>query len=345
MIRLRGIVIGVVAVAFFCIGNSVLAIEPLPEESGFGGFVQPGVGYLSIKSNMVAEVYSFDLSEDKIDSVDDSPDSETTAVASLPFELNYTFAGSRTQVFLGTQLIDLLRFDFSQQLGVRQELGGLGVVQAGVIYSGVASKVWKDPYVEGEKRKDTSRSSTGGRLVWDRILGSGFQLQYTYRSIDLGSEKSGRFLGLNSSDRGRLDREGSSHSGTLLYRFKLGERHRLTPEFILGYDDRDGEARKNVSYGGQLTYSYLGDPVTLILNGYYSYADYDKKNPIFDKTQEDDVYGVGATAYYKNPWGWRVFGSQPLNFFVSGAYYTNDSNIDFYEEELAMGSAGVLLRW
>jgi len=337
--------IGIMAAVFVLIGIPALAIEPIPNQSGFSGFIQPGVGYLKIKSNMVAKVATFDLSDDSISSIDDEPDSESAGVVTLPFEIDYTFASTRTQVFLGTQLIDLLRFDFSQQLGVRQEIGSLGVLQGGLLFSGIPTKVWKDPYVENENREDTTRDSTGARLVWDRIFGSGFQLQYTYRNIDISSEKSGEFLGLDSGDRRRLDRNGDVHEGTLLYRFKFGEAHRLTPEFIMGYDDRDGDARTNTSYGAQLTYSYLGDPISLILNGSYSYADYDKKNPIFNKTQEDDAYGVGGTVYYKNPWGWSLFGSKPMNFFVTGAYYFNDSNIDFYKEEVVLGTAGVLFRW
>jgi hypothetical protein len=294
---------------------------------------------------MVAKVASFDLSDDKINSIFDEPDSESTGVITLPFEIAYTFASTRTQVFLGTSLIDLLRFDFSQQLGARQEIGSLGVLQGGFLFSGIPTKVWKDPYVAGQNRDDTSQESAGARLVWDQILGSAFQLQYTYRNIDVSSEKSGEALGLNSGSRKRLTRDGNSHQGSALYRFRFGQAHRLTPEFILGYDDRDGDARTNTSIGAQLTYSYLGDPISLVLNGGYTYADYDGRNPIYNKTQEDEIYALGATVFYKNPWGWGLLGSKPMNFFVTGPYSYADSNIDFYTEEIALVTAGVLFRW
>jgi len=345
MKKSRHIIIGIVVAVFLAIGIQALAIEPIPNQSGFNGFIQPGVGYLNIKSNMVAKFAGFDLSNDSINSLSDEPNSESTAIVTLPFEIAYTFASTRTQLFLGSQLIDLLRFDFSQQLGVRQEIGGLGVFQGGVLFSGIPSKVWKDPYVVNQNRNDTTRDSTGVRLVWDQMLGSAFQVQYTYRKIDISSEKSGDFLGLGSGDRRRLKRDGDVHTGSVLYRFKFGQEHRLTPEFTLGYDDREGDARTNTNVGAQLTYSYLADPVSLILNGYYSYADYDKKNPIYDKTQEDDTYGVGATVYYKNPWNWSLLGSKPMNFFATGAYYYTDSNIDFYKQEVVLGTVGVLFRW
>jgi hypothetical protein len=345
MKKSRNIIIGVMAAAFLAIGIQALAIEPIPNQSGFSGYIQPGVGYLNIKSNMVAKVASFDLSEQKINSINDEPNSETDGVVSMPFEIAYTFAGTRTQLFLGTQLIDLLRFDISQQLGIRQEIGGLGVLQGGVLLGGITSKVWKDPYVEGQDRKETSRSSTGARLIWDQILGSAFQVQYTYRKVDISSEKSGEFLGLDSHDRRLLRRDGDVHQGSVLYRFKLDQKNRLTPEFNLGYDDRKGDARTNTNVGAQVTYSYLGDPIRLILNGSYTYADFDKKNPIYNKTQENDSYGVGASVYYKNPWNWSLFGSKPMNFFVTGGYYYTDSNIDFYKEQIVLGLFGVNFRW
>jgi len=345
MKKSRHIIIGVMAAVFLAIGIQALAIQPIPKQSGFSGFVQPGVGYLNIKSNTVAQFAGFDLSDKKINSLSDEPNSESTAIVTLPFEIDYTFGSTRTQLFLGSQLIDLLRFDFSQQLGVRQEIGSLGVLQGGVLFSGIPAKVWKDPFVVGKNRKDTTRDSTGARLVWDQILGSAFQVQYSYRKIDISSEKSGDFLDLDSGDRRRLKRDGDTHTGSVLYRFKFSPEHILTPEFTLGYDNRDGDANTNTNAGGQLTYSYLAEPVSLILNGYYSHADYDKKNPIYNKTQEDDTYGVGATVFYKNPWNWSLLGSKPMNFFATGAYYYTDSNIDFYKQEVVLGTVGVLFRW
>ena len=95
----------------------------------------------------------------------------------------------------------------------------------------------------------------------------------------------------------------------------------------------------------QLTYAYRADPFTFIANGFIGWADYDKRNPIFDKTQEDDRYGFGTSLYYKNPWDWRLFGSNPMSFFVSTAYTETDSNIDFYDQEVTMVTGGVFFKW
>ena len=91
----------------------------------------------------------------------------------------------------------------------------------------------------------------------------------------------------------------------------------------------------------QLTYVFAGDPISLVLNGYAGEADFDKSNPIYGKTRDDDRYGASATVYYTNPWGWRFLGSEPMRFFVTGAYVAVDSNIDFYDQE----ACWVWLEW
>jgi hypothetical protein len=322
------------------------ALEPIPQESGFSGFIRPGVGYMRFKSNMVASFMGTDLSDEKTDSLSDSPDSESSAVVMAPFRLAYTFASTRTEVFLGTELADLVRFDFAQQLGAKQEIGRFGILQAGVLFSGVPAKVWRDPYQVNQNRDETSRKSNGGRLVWDRIFGIPMQVRYTYRNIDIGSEKSGQPLPwLTSSERDDLDRDGDRHIGEILYRFRFAKKHLLAPAFIYTNDDLDGEAMSGEAYDFQLSYGYRGTPFTFTANAFIGFQDYDEENPIYRKERDDDRYGAQGALYYQNPWGWKLFGSNPMNFFVSAAAVVIDSNIDFYEQEALIATGGVFFKW
>jgi len=95
----------------------------------------------------------------------------------------------------------------------------------------------------------------------------------------------------------------------------------------------------------QFTYTYLGDPFAVNTNVFWGVEDYDERNPIYNKFQTDDHIGLQAAIYYKNPWGWRVFGSKPMNFYVSGAFVDIDANIDFYDQQAIMATGGVLFRW
>jgi hypothetical protein len=326
--------------------NVATALEPIPVKSGFSGFIRPGVGYMRYKSNMVASFMGYRLSEKTTNSLTDSPNAESNAIIMAPFALQYTFASTRTQLFVGTDLLDLVRFDMSQQLGVKQEIGRFGMLQGGFLFSGIPAKVWKDPYVVNQKRKETSRQSNGARLVWDRIFGSNFQLQYTYRKIDLGNEKSGEFFfGPSSSSRDRLDREGDRHVAEAFYRFNFARNHRIMPQIIYARDDLDGDAMANDTFDFQLTYSYFGDPLVLTLNGLIGTADYDKSNPIYSRTRDDDRYGVQGNIYYKNPWDWTLFGSAPINLYLGAAYFKTDANIDFYDQEATMVTGGLFFKW
>lgn len=325
--------------------QSAWALDPIPKESGFDGYLEPSVGFMRLEDNMVAELGVIEIGDDRIDSLDDSPDTETSATIGLDFNLGYTFASTRTRLFVGTMVEDMLRYDLSQQLGVMQEAGRLGNFSAGFLFSGIPSTVWEDPYVTGRKRRDTDRTDSGFRLVWDRILRTNFEFQYSWRDIDIDDERSGAFLGLSAAGRGRLDREGTKHRFSLAYRLKLSDRHTLAPQFIYVYDDRDGSARENKGYHGLLTYVFNSDPITLILNGSLGYVDYDSRNPIFNKTQEDDVYGIAAAIYYKNPFGWTLWGSDRISFVGRVGYFESDANIDFYDSTALFGSVGIAYRF
>lgn len=337
----------VVAIAVLLVGaNLAVALDPIPQESGFSGFIRPGVGYMKFKTNMVASFLGYDLSDKQTSSLDDSPDSESNGLVMVPFSVEYTFASTRTQLFLGTDLSDLVRFDYSQQLGIKQGAGNLGILQAGFLFSGIPAKVWKDPYVTDQNRRETDRNSNGLRLTWDRIFGSQLQLQYSYRNIDIDKEKSGQVqLALPAGDRKLLRRDGDSHSGEVLYRFNLGNGHILAPAFGYTKDDRDGDAMTSDAYNFQLTYAYRGDPISFSANALIGQADYDERNPIYRKTQEDDIFGLQGSMYYKNPWDWRLFGSNPMNFFVSAAWAKSDANIDFYDQEAFLTTVGVFFKW
>ncbi len=150
---------------------------------------------------------------------------------------------------------------------------------------------------------------------------------------------------LTSDQRRLLRRDGDRHEVRALYRFRFADKHTLTPALIYTKADLDGGARKNDAYDFELTYGYKGDPITLVANGFIGSADYDKQNPIYGRTQNDDRYGLGATLFYKNPWGTRLFGSQPMRFYGTLAYVNIDANINFYDEQVIFGTVGVFFKW
>ena len=340
-----------VATAVVFAANISFALDPIPKESGFSGYIGPGIGAVKYKGNMIAGISKIntDFGEATTTTLTGEAESNTQGIGMLNFEIGYNFANSRTRVFLGSTLEDFIQFDLAQQFGVRQEIGNLGIVSAGFLFSGMPMTVWKDPYATNVVRQDTNRDSTGARLVWGKILNTGFLIQLDFRTIDIDEEQSGTSLGgLTAAQRQQLDRNGDLFKGQLQYRFKFASKHALAPALLYTKNDRDGDAMSSDGYAFKLTYLYFGETVRFAGNALFGKADFDAANPIPDfnnQTQEDDHYGFTATLFYKNPFDWEWFGSDKISFYGTVAYFTADSNIDFYTTELTMGVLGIMYRF
>jgi len=325
-------------------GSAAFAIEPIPKESGSSGFVNIGGAYLDVKSNMVAGNSLADISKDSISSISDSPDYESDVIPLFSFEFRHTFADSRTQIYLGNLLEDLLRFDMSAAAGVRQEMADSSIVGASFVFSTLPTEVWEDPYVANQPRRETDRSSKGLRLTWANILATDFEAEYTWRKIQIDDELSGTLggLGLTAAERALLDREGNHHKAELFYTWKFdGDKQYFVPGFEYHKFDLDGDAMANDRFGVQLTYGYKGDQFSVVANGSYLSADYDTTNPIYNKEREDDIYGASLTGFWHRPFGTP----EGWNLVASGGYYEVESDIDFYDSEASLFSLSVLYRF
>ncbi len=313
----------------------------IPDESGFGGFLMLGAGVNRVKSNLIAGNDFGDVGKKEIDSIDDKPDGKTRAFPVVNFNLHYPFAESRTQLFVGNRLEDFIRYDLTTQIGARKEFSGAGIIGASLVLSTFPTEVWKDPYVEDKNRDETDRTSHGVRLNWQRMFGTPFRLQYTYRDIEVDNERSGEtFLNLSRDEAKRLRRDGTSHSVEGFYSFRLAERHGLSPTLSYEREDLDGSAMSNDRYGVQLTHVYTGKRFAFVTNMAYEHVDFDQRNPIYDKTRDDDSIGVSFTTFYD-----RLFGARKWIGVGGITYYKNFSNIDFYEASFLQGFVAAMYRF
>ena len=337
--RLMSLFTKVIIIIFLGIFASTGYAQPyakIPQETGFSGFVNGGAGLWRVEDNMVKRISFFQVSDDDIGSIDNKPKSETSVSPIFNYNVRYTFASTRTQIFLGSLLEDILRFDAATLLGARQELPDQSVIGLSYVFSPLVTEVYKDPYVEGRNRKGTDRNVNGVRLSYDNILGSDLSFQYTYRNLDIDSERSGRRLVrdglLTSSEKDRLDRNGDRHDVEVLYRFiseSGGSKHTFLPSFRYSYFDLDGSAMTYDYFLFNLNYRYDVQKLAFSVNGYYGYADYDKRNPIYGKTREDDRYGFSLLGFYKH-----IFGVEGLHLNATVSLNRSNSNIDFYKSEV-----------
>lgn len=326
-------------VATFLAGQA-LAIEPIPQESGVRGYVNLGATAMRVKNNMVAGLSVVDIGEERSGSIFDGPDSESLVVPGLNGEVNYTWAETRLQVFLGNRLEDFIRFDSTTVLGLRQEAGDLGILEGSVLIASLPTKVWEDPYVEGVDRVETDRFSTGVRIGWDKIMGSEFEVSVSTRKISIDTERSGEFVGLSPAEAALLNREGNCLVGEVLYVYRLGEGHFLVPALRATRFDLDGDAMNNDRLGAQVTYTYSWDRVRLVTNLSVGKADYDEEHPIYKKTREDDLLGLTVSGIWPN---W--LGHERWTGMTSLLYASQDSNISFYDSDVYGLSLSALYRF
>ena len=184
-----------------------------------------GGGYADLKSNIVAGNNLIDIGQPVIDSVAQRPRSDDTLHPVITGEINYTFGGG-WQAFFGTSLEDAVTLDGVTQLGARKDMGSAGILQGGLLFSGIPTQVWEDPYAEGVRRKETDRDSAGVRLQWDRVLGSAFELTFSYRDISIDTERSGQgvtSVACDAACQDLLRRDGDQYSFDASYLFRLGE--------------------------------------------------------------------------------------------------------------------------
>jgi hypothetical protein len=321
-----------------------MAIEPIPYTPGWRGFVVVGAGYVDLESNTIAGNNLIEIGQPTIESVAQGPQSDDTFHPVVTGEVNYTF-GSGWQAFFGTSIEDAVTLDGVIQLGARKDLGSAGIVQGGLLFSGIPTRVWEDPYAEGVRREETDRDSSGLRLQWDRVLGSAFELTFSWRDISVDTERSGegvKSVACDAACRDLLRRDGDQYQFDVSYLFRLGEgrRHLVRPMVRYTIDDREGEAISSDAYRLQLSYVFLGQGYSVVSNVAYASSSHDASNPIFGRKIDSDGVVLDTTLFYRLPTEsgrWQAIGSV--------LWGEGDSDVDFHDNEIFMISAGVMYRF
>nr|WP_281502376.1 DUF2860 family protein [Alcanivorax sp. S6407] len=324
-------------ISILCLSSHAVAVDRIGKESGTKGFVFVGAGYSSLQTNMVAEVGGTEVSDKRIDSLQGGADDKEYVGVAPAFNVTYTFAGPRTQLFAGVELEDFLTQDGALGFGVRQGIGSLGIVRASLLAS-IPLKVWKDPYLTNVDRSSTDRTGFGVRLGWEHIFESDLDLTLTTRSIELEDERSGQTNGLTESQRQLLYREGDINKLEVSYTWIPSPHHVIQPGIVWIDHDLDGDAMAMDGYSAKLSYAYLGlSKVEFLVNLLAGKMESDTYNPIFAKKEEVDRLGGSITMTYVEPFGMKNWRARAV-----ASTGGEDSNIDFYDMSVNAFSIGAL---
>lgn len=314
-----------------CVGK----IAGNPDWSGYWNL---GVGMGYTESNFLARIsgIDIDLSDDTINGLG-SPDDESYAMAVVGVQFAYTMDNDRTHFIFGNDKGDVLQFERDMRVAIQHDFEGIGSMRAGFFSSSaLETEVWSDPYAVGVSRSDTEQSSTGGRFIWDRIMGTGFELEASFRSRDIDKERSGEALGLTDAERQLLEREGDITRVEVGFVKKYGEQHTFRPSVTYIDRDLDGGAMAQDGFALDLGYTYTTPDVRWVNNIGYASLDGDKENPIFAETNDADRITLSSQMFFPGAFGWKNW--MP----VLGAFWgEEDSDINFNDTMTWSVSASV----
>jgi hypothetical protein len=319
-------------------------LEPIPQESGFSGFVVGGASVNRVENAMIAGTDFGNISSPRVDSINRRPDPKTDVNALFGGELKYTFASTRTQVFFGNSLEDWVRYDFASTLSVRQEMGDAGVLEGSFLFTSFPTQVWADPYVAGVDRKETDRVSTGGRMGIYNLLKSGIDLRASVRNVEIENENSGAsevlLTNILAAEKSLLERDGREYKVDLAYNKRMGRKHTFSPQLSFTKYDLEGKAMAGDKIWLQLTHIYINGRWRLITNMGGTVSEYEKDNPIYDKKRDGIGWGGSFSALYG-----QLFDIEGLSARLSAVYFEENSDIDFYDSSVLGANLGLLYKF
>ncbi|WP_298634003.1 DUF2860 family protein [uncultured Umboniibacter sp.] len=307
----------------------LLAQQNIDREHGFSGDAFFGVGV--VDSNGFLST----VNEDPIEDLQgDSPSGSET----IPFvigRITYTFEDTDQEAFLGISRQKAVRGSFAPEIGYRYHTGKHKFLEIAVLPGVQPSKVWEDPYLTGERRRETDANLTAVRARAQHILGP-ISLEAAYGTSEIDQERSGFFEDLLPDERASLDRNSTIRYVGVDLTIPLGEGFILIPSLFNFRTDADGDAMSFDTYGGELGVVYRSGRHTLVGNFGYEQLDYDTENPLFASPREDNISNIFAIYSFAEPFG---FEDTSLTFILSNNSRVSD--ISFYEEESLVVGGGI----
>ena len=317
---------------------SVLALDPMPEEAGFSGSLAGGAAGGKVESNFLARVLGIDLSDSTIYSLS-SPSDTKIISPTFDYNIGYTFDSKKTRVSLASAAEASIDFSSNTTLTLRHNFDSIGHIELAALAPPLAQvDVWKNPYLTDQKRDRTDLSTSGVRATWDKILGSNFEFIATFKKKDIGDELSGQNLGLSAAEEKLLERGGDITVAELGYAFVLGGgKNMIRPSIAYVDYDLDGGAMSQDGYRLGVAHMYNGGDFRWLNRALYESLDGDKVNPIFNKTNNADLYIVASELRFPEPLGWDKWVA------TTGIQWgDNDADIDFNKSSTLLFVARVV---
>ncbi|MEE8111308.1 MAG: DUF2860 family protein, partial [Acidobacteriota bacterium] len=178
----------------------------------------------------------------------------------------------------------------------------------------------------------------GIRFQWDKIGGSGFEIQFTHRDVDLDLDLNGVLqtdVPLTQAELDSLQRDGEQTVFRGRYLWKLGDKNRLRFEVGFRKNDMDGDAVSSDTQWGEVLYGHGGKKWVFAGTLMAGSREYDEANPIYGVKTDGDFYSASVNVFRK-----LQTASKRWSLMGTAVHSEMDNDVQFHETTLTMFMVG-----
>lgn len=307
----------------------------LAPSEGFSGNMTFLTGFTANSSNLDVGQSNHQSQTDLMS----SGATEANGMVAILGSMQYTFGAlNHKQIFLGTSRDDIITGTLAFEVGYRQQLESGMVIDFSILPTLISGEVWDDPYAVDSKREETDLTGNVVRMQLSKMMGTNFNIDMAFGESDVKKENTG-FKGLDLTDEERAlmtrEREYFYLKSGYQYFLKDGSGI-LTPSINVFSSNSEGNALSFLSVGAEVNLAKRFGNHGLAFTINAAKRDYDKENPIFNKTREDKDFGAFIAYEYAN-----IFDAKNWSLVSLLGAKTTTSNIEYYQSSQYVVSVGV----
>lgn len=307
----------------------------LAPSEGFSGNMTFLTGFTANSSNLDVGQSNHQSQTDLMS----SGATEANGMVAILGSMQYTFGAlNHKQIFLGTSRDDIITGTLAFEVGYRQQLESGMVIDFSILPTLISGEVWDDPYAVDSKREETDLTGNVVRMQLSKMMGTNFNIDMAFGESDVKKENTGlKGLDLTDEERALMTREREYFYLKSGYQYFLKDGSGiLTPSINVFSSNSEGNALSFLSVGAEVNLAKRFGNHGLAFTVNAAKRDYDKENPIFNKTREDKDFGAFIAYEYAN-----IFDAKNWSLVSLIGAKTTTSNIEYYQSSQYVVSVGV----
>ncbi|MCZ4309399.1 DUF2860 family protein [Vibrio atlanticus] len=307
----------------------------LAPSEGFSGNMTFLTGFTANSSNLDVGQSNYQSQADLMS----SGATEANGMVAILGSVQYTFGAlNHKQFFFGTSRDDIITGTLAFEVGYRQQLESGMVIDFSILPTLISGEVWDDPYAVDSKREETDLTGNVVRMQLSKMMGTNFNIDMAFGESDVKKENTGlKGLDLTDEERALMTREREYFYLKSGYQYFLKDGSGiLTPSINVFSSNSEGNALSFLSVGAEVNLAKRFGNHGLAFTINAAKRDYDKENPIFNKTREDKDFGAFIAYEYAN-----IFDAKNWSLVSLLGAKTTTSNIEYYQSSQYVVSVGV----